>query len=373
MRFKRLTIVSDTALYTSNNKRYGFAPVVKEIEHISSLFEEIIWIGFKRLDRFEDGSLQEIQCNTIKLVLLNPVGGKGVINNLKIIASYPQMCFTICKYIYNANVVHTRAPSHPAFIAMLLSLFFKNKKWWHKYAGDWSKPNSSTMYSLQRKWLKNATFSKVTINGSWYNQPKHCITFENPCLTNENLALGKKIALQKSFDSPFVFTFIGRVEKMKGIDEMVKAFSQITLEKIKKVNIVGTSTEVNYYKEQFAFMKEKCIFHRTLSSDNVHKLLAETHFFILPSKSEGFPKVVSEAMCYGAIPIVSNVGSISQYVDKSIGFLWDFSVPLQHILLQAINCGKEDLHKMAVAGAQEANKFSFDNYFSKVQELLSNE
>src|SRR5689334_12802114 len=35
-------------------------------------------------------------------------------------------------------------------------------------------------------------------------------------------------------------------------------------------------------------------------------------FILLPSKSEGWPKVLSEAMACGAVPIASNVGGIPE-------------------------------------------------------------
>ena len=44
--------------------------------------------------------------------------------------------------------------------------------------------------------------------------------------------------------------------------------------------------------------------------DIIH-LINKSKFLILLSKSEGFPAVVLEAMCCGVVPIVSNVGDIS--------------------------------------------------------------
>ena len=54
---------------------------------------------------------------------------------------------------------------------------------------------------------------------------------------------------------------------------------------------------------------------------SVH-IYSKCDFIILPSKSEGFPKVIGEAMNYGCIPIVSDVSCISQYIQNGVnGFL----------------------------------------------------
>ena len=42
---------------------------------------------------------------------------------------------------------------------------------------------------------------------------------------------------------------------------------------------------------------------------------------ILPSYSEGFPKVIPESAAYGCVSIVSDVGSIKHYVKKDHGIL----------------------------------------------------
>src|SRR5690606_41847313 len=61
---------------------------------------------------------------------------------------------------------------------------FCHKKGWYKYAGNWNQKKPPLGYALQR-WMLKHQKRKVTINGSWPKQPKHCITFENPCLTEK--------------------------------------------------------------------------------------------------------------------------------------------------------------------------------------------
>ena len=58
-----------------------------------------------------------------------------------------------------------------------------------------------------------------------------------------------------------------------------------------------------------------------LNRQQLERLYAVSHLLLLPSESEGFPKVVAEAAAYGCVPIVSDVSSISQYFHGSNAFL----------------------------------------------------
>ena len=51
-----------------------------------------------------------------------------------------------------------------------------------------------------------------------------------------------------------------------------------------------------------------------LKTDEIKKRIKDKFFYILPSKSEGLPNSMFEAMSCGLIPVVSNVGCISDYI-----------------------------------------------------------
>lgn len=373
---KQLTIVSDTAMFQNGNEVYAFGPVVRELEFIAPLFDEIIWIGFYRKDKIGDLSMKKIESEKIKVVLLDKVGGKRFLDTIKILLYYPTMFFTILKYARKADVIHTRAPSHPALIAAFISVFLhKNKIWWNKYAGDWGQLDPPFAYKFQRELLKFLTYSKVTINGFWPQQQNHCFSFENPCLTNEDIHTGVQIAKEKVFSPPFTFAFVGRFDDVKGVSTLIKALKGIPFEMIEKIHLIGEGPKTAIYKSEAIELGTKAIFHGQLEKTKVHELIAESHFFLLPSKAEGFPKVVAEAACYGVIPIVSNVGSIEHYLNKSNGFVWDSkikSVSYEKLLKQAILTNSMELKLKSTAILDLASLFTFENYLRKINKYILN-
>lgn len=368
---KQLTIISDTAMFQNASGSYAFGPVVRELEFIAPLFEEITWVGFERSDKEGDMSMKKIETDKIKIVLLTNVGGKSFISLLKILLYYPSMFFVILKHIRKATIIHTRAPSHPALIAILISVFFhKNKIWWNKYAGDWGQLNPSFAYKFQREILKLMRYSKVTINGFWPNQQKHCFSFENPCLTVEDIRIGKKIAKEKVFLPPFTFAFVGRFDDVKGVSLLLNALKEIPIELINAIHLIGDGPKMAIFKEEALPLGNKAIFHGQLEKSKLHELISESHFFLLPSKAEGFPKVVAEAACYGVIPIVSNVGSIEHYVNSSNGFIWkrdNLTVSYDSVFKEALQTNQAQLQSQSQEILAIAEMFTFENYLKKLK------
>lgn len=371
---KKLTIITDTLMCKNELGSFSFGPVVRELEHVEHLFDEITWIGFAKSDNLVDLSMKKIDSKKIKIILLKNVGGKGVISFLFILLNYPIMFFVILKQILKSNIIHTRAPSHPALIAILISFFFKkNKLWWNKYAGDWGQIDTPLSYRFQRNILKLAKFSNVTINGFWPNQPQHCYSFENPCLTQNNITNGKIIAANKIFSRPYTFCFVGRFDDVKGVSVLLNALKKMPYEMIDKIHLIGDGQKMSKYITEAKDLGDKAIFHGFLQKKELHKFVASSHFLLLPSKAEGFPKVVAEAACYGTIPIVSNVGSISHYIDESNGYLWDInnkSVSFEDVFNGAIYAASNELKQKSTKILYLAELFTFDYYLNKLQKKV---
>lgn len=368
---KKLTIITDTLMCKNELGSFSFGPVVRELEHIEHLFDEITWVGFAKGDNLVDLSMKKIDSKKIKLILLKSVGGKGIISFLTILLHYPYMFFVILKQIQKSNIIHTRAPSHPALIAILISFFIKkNKLWWNKYAGDWGQVDAPLSYRFQRNILKIAKFSNVTINGFWPNQPKHCYSFENPCLNHEDIEKGKLIAANKNFTVPYTFCFVGRFDDVKGVSLLLNALKSIPIEMIDKIHLIGEGQKINTYKLEAIALGDKVVFHGFLRKKELHHFMALSHFLLLPSKAEGFPKVVAEAACYGTIPIVSDVGSITHYIDDSNGFVWKIKnkdITYEKVFKKAVYLSKNELQMMSVRILKTAELFTFDNYLRKIK------
>ena len=103
----------------------------------------------------------------------------------------------------------------------------------------------------------------------------------------------------------------------------------------------------------------------------LNKIYSISHIIILPSFSEGFPKVIAEAGAYGCVPVVSNVGSLGQYINEGNGILLKkntVSDVLNAIILLKNN--RSLLKKMSLECNKSSNRFSYDNYIKSINQII---
>lgn len=366
----KLAIISHTEHYKrSDGTIVGWGPTISELNHLAQDFEELYHIAFLHPGTPPPSSLHYTASNII-FIPLKPVGGKGLGNKLKIVLNIPQILATVKKTLRQVDVFQLRTPTGiGVFLIPYLSLFTK-KKGWYKYAGNWNQNNPPLGYALQR-WMLKKQKRKVTINGQWPRQPAHCITFENPCLTEKEREEGLQITKAKSFAPPFTFCFVGRLEDAKGVQRIIDAFGRLDgLEQVKAIHFIGNGEKMESYEIQCERLGLPAVFHGFLDRGEVFKVYKKAHFLLLPSTaSEGFPKVIAEGMNFGCIPIVSTVSSIGQYIHQDNGFVVEpcTDAVLAQILATMGSAATDVLKNKALAASQTAKDFTFGHYRHRIK------
>lgn len=371
----KLAIISHTEHYKKEDGTIvGWGPTISELNHLAQDFGKIYHIAFLHSGTPPPSSLPYTASN-IEFVPLQPVGGKGLVAKLKIIRNIPITIHTVRKTLKKVDVFQMRTPTGIGVFLIPYLTLFSSKKGWYKYAGNWNQDNPPLGYALQRWMLKNQN-RKVTINGRWPKQPKHCLTFENPCLTEKEREEGFQITNTKSFSPPFTFCFVGRLEDAKGVQRIIDAFGLLdNLENIETIHFIGDGEKMGHYKEQCAALGFPVIFHGFLERQQVFEIYKKAQFLMLPSTaSEGFPKVIAEGMNFGCIPIVSAVSSIGQYINSSNGFIINpcTADEMTKLFQELFLLNSEILKIKAVEAHITAKDFTFENYRLKIKEDILN-
>ncbi|PKQ46744.1 glycosyltransferase [Confluentibacter flavum] len=320
-----LAIISHTEHYTANDGTLvGWSPTVNEINHLLEIFDSIVHIAMLN-ETVPPLSTMAYKSNRITFISIPAIGGHTLFDKLVVLWYIPKIIKTVSKVLKEVDRFQLRTPTGiGVFLIPYLTLFSK-RNGWYKYAGNWNQKHPPLGYRLQRFILKHQS-RKVTINGSWPDQPSHCLSFENPCLTDEDLATGLKVSQKKSMSGPLTLCFVGRLEAEKGVGcilDALQLLSDSELKRIAKVHFVGAGSALNDFKLQAAKINIPIHFHGALSRHKVFEIYSESHSILLPTTaSEGFPKVLAEAMAFGCIPIVSSISSIGQYIKhQEQGFL----------------------------------------------------
>jgi glycosyltransferase involved in cell wall biosynthesis len=132
---------------------------------------------------------------------------------------------------------------------------------------------------------------------------------------------------QKDPDN-FLILFVGRIEKKKGIDHLITIAHNLRDIPF-QMNIVGDGPDRNYYENIVikTNVQNKLTFKGRISENELFKLYAQSHIFLLLSEYEAHSIALTEAMASGAIPIVTNVGGNPYIVKDGItGFVLEYPV-----------------------------------------------
>jgi len=375
----KLAIISHTEHYKTNDGTIvGWSPTVNEVNHLLDVFDEVVHIAMLHKG-LPPPSVMPYVSEKITFIPIPVVGGRTLKSKLNIIWKAPQIIRTVSETLKHVDYFQLRTPTGIGVFLIPYLTFFVKKKGWYKYAGNWNQKKPPLGYKLQRWTLKRQS-RKVTINGKWNNQPKQCLTFENPCLTLKDVEIGKEVIQNKIITGKLSFCFVGRLEKDKGVERIIEALIMLSNEeksRVNEVHLVGNGNELAYFKSLAKNSGVNIIFHGFLSRHDVFEIYKSSHFFLMPTTaSEGFPKVVAEAMNFGCIPIISNISSIGQYVQHNKnGFLID-KVTSKNVLIvikRVLNLLESDYKLLLENRTDVVSKFTFSHYNYKIQtEILNN-
>jgi glycosyltransferase involved in cell wall biosynthesis len=118
----------------------------------------------------------------------------------------------------------------------------------------------------------------------------------------------------------WVVSFVGRVEPAKGVDELFEALAEV---KELRALLIGDVPEPDTISRalEAADMGERVKLVGPVPHEQVPRYMSASDLFILPSKHEGAPRVVLEAMAMGLPVVASAVGGIPEVVDDGVNGL----------------------------------------------------
>jgi glycosyltransferase involved in cell wall biosynthesis len=373
----RLLIISHTPHYLRQGEIVGWGATIREIDHLATLFESVVHLAPLHSEP-APGSAMAYESDRVRLRAVRPAGGGRLRDKLSIPLRYPGYARAILQECRSADVVHIRAPANISLLGLVLLAFLRQPALrWAKYAGDWRRGGDEPWsYRFQRWWLARGLHrGLVTVNGREPRPSAHVRSFLNPCLTEADLADGLAASQGKELCQPVRMVFVGRMEWAKGPGICLEILAHLIQAGIQgQLDLIGEGEESARFEQQardlgvFARVK----FRGGLPRDELGSYYEPAHFILLPSESEGWPKVLSEAMAYGVVPISCAVGSIPEYLAEfSSGAALRSRDP--RLFSEAIQSYLRDLPRWrehSRNAVRAARQFSYGNYLKAVRGLL---
>lgn len=161
-------------------------------------------------------------------------------------------------------------------------------------------------------------------------------------------------------NNDFVYGFVGRVTRDKGINELLEAYFSLNTDA--KLLIVGPMDEIQTLDAQLmkkAQSHPNVLFHNTVT--DIERYFAAIDVLMLPSYREGFGNVVIEAAAVGTPAIVSDIPGPMDAIDQEKTAL---VVPVKNV--QALSEAMEKIRRLDIVQMGEnAAAFSRSHFDSR--------
>lgn len=375
----RLAIVSHKTCWPSAELagKYvtdGGFPV--QIGAISELFDRTALVVPCYGKSTSEGTTEIIGRN-IDVAPLSIPAGKGFVRKLLFPLWLIRNAPKICREIWRADAVHAVIPGDVGTIGMAIALIMR-KPLFVRHCGNWS-VQTTTSESLWR-WAmerfaggRNVMFATGGSETLPSARNRHIEWIFSTSLHRDTIEHGSVRSLSEPRSVKLITAC--RLEEKKGVETVIecmplllKQFPNATLA------IVGDGslrTDLERTVERLG-IGDRVIFHGRVSQAAVMNLMRSSDIFCFPtSASEGFPKVVLEALSCG-LPIVTTRVSVLPHLLKSrCGSLLDEATPVALArAIEKIAGDPAEYQNMSAAALGVAARYSLEDWREQIGDKL---
>ncbi|TGV04436.1 glycosyltransferase family 4 protein [Flavivirga rizhaonensis] len=370
----KFTIITHVEHKSKEDVFYAYAPYVREmnlwLKHIDEL-EIVAPLSSNPISKIDISykhqhiifrSIPSIEFTSVKTILTS-------------IIKIPVILFQLIKAFQKTDHIHLRCPGNIGLLGCIIQFFFPKKTKTAKYAGNWDpKSKQSFSYRLQ-KWLLSNTFLTrnitVLVYGQWKNQTKNIKSFFTATYSENEISVPKS----RNYSKALKFIFLGSLVEgkrpllvIKIIEALYKKGKEVSLE-VYGEGVLSKELEDYIVNNN---LEKRINLHGNREKNVIKNALKEAHFLILPSKSEGWPKAVAEAMFFGVIPISTLISCVPYMLDHgSRGILIESSLDKAvKTIEETLNNGEKYLEKMSLEASIWSQNYTLEAFETEIKELL---
>jgi len=355
------------------NRYFAYAPYVREMNIWSKYGDQLIILAPKSkysktpIDlNYEHENIEFVPIESFDVLSLKAI--------LKAILKIPKICWRIYSVMKKADHIHLRCPGNISLLACLVQILFPNKIKTAKYAGNWD-PKSKQPLSYQiQKWILSNTFltrnMQVLVYGEWEGSSKNI----KPFFTATYSVTDTSPIIQKDLQHKINFIFVGALVSGKN--------PLYAIQMIEKLNKKGFDVALTLYGEGMERKKiEHYISQNNLGSiislkgnqsqDVVKKAYQESHFVLLPSESEGWPKAIAEGMFWGCVPVATKVSGVPFMLDYgNRGVLLDMDLEKDTLQMEGLLKNNTDFENKSKNSSDWSRQYTMEVFEEEIIKLL---
>ncbi|MEN2400364.1 glycosyltransferase [Flavobacterium sp. MC2016-06] len=370
----RFAIISHVIHVKDKDQFFGYAPYVREMNIWLKYIDELIIVA--PLSKEDPTAIDFLYTHhkAIDFRKVSDFSFTSFKNNLISIFKLPLIFWKIFWAMKNADHIHLRCPGNMGLIGCLVQILFPSKIKTAKYAGNWdSKSKQPWTYRLQKYILSNTFLTRniqVLVYGEWKHQSKNIVPFFTATYSESE----KEIVQRTGFNLGVKFIFVGSLSvgknplyAIKLVEELLKNGKQATLD------LYGDGSEKKSLEEyiQNRKLKKHVILKGNQDKETIKKAYQESHFVILPSKSEGWPKAIAEGMFWGCVPVATKISCVPSMLDYGKrGILLEMNLNKDLIQIEQLLLGESDFFSKSKLASNWSQNYTTDVFEAEIKKLI---
>lgn len=356
-----------------NGYYFAYSPYVREMNIWSKYVHNIILVAPLNLEN-QTQIVIPYATQNIHFRKISSFNFLDIQSSLRALNKLPLISFEIYKAMKKADHIHLRCPGNIGLLGCLVQILFPAKPKTAKYAGNWDLSAKQPLSYRFQKWILSNTFltknMQVLVYGEWKNSTKNIIPF----FTASYFEKDKIEVKPRKLEGKISFLFVGTLSNgkqplyaIKLVEQLYKNGNDVQL------TLYGEGNErvmlENYISENK--LGNVILLKGNQNQEVIKKAYLENHFVVLPSLSEGWPKVVAEGMFWGCLPISSKVSCVPNMLENGKrGLLLDLKLSLDVQNIQSILNDTRLYEDKVNKAVQWSRQFTMDVFEDEIKLLL---
>ncbi|OAZ05392.1 glycosyltransferase [Flavobacterium succinicans] len=369
----KFAIITHVVHKKQGNEYFAYAPYVREMNVWAKYVTDLLVVG--ALEEKEPTAIDSAYGH--KKITFFPIDTIDVLSwksRLKAFFALPRIVWQIFKAMSQADHIHLRCPGNIGLLGCLVQILFPNKPKTAKYAGNWD-PKAKQPWSYRvQKWILSNTFltrnMQVLVYGEWERNSKNV----HPFFTATYWEAEKVPLKTLTFVRPIRFIFVGTLSQGKRpmyavalVEALFKRGYEVHLE------LYGEGPERKVVEDYV--IKNKLGALITLKGNQsqaaVKVAYQNSHFVVLPSQSEGWPKALAEGMFWGCVPVASPISCVPFMLGYGeYGVLLDMQLNADVAQLEAMFIYQDMYLHKRVAAANWSRHYTLDRFENEIKRML---
>lgn len=375
----KLVIVSHKPCWRCEASPTGFATdggFPYQTRAVSELFDATVLTVPVQRTGSQDGEIHLAGRNLSVVPLLAPPG-RGIWRKLAMIPWFFFSLRTLLREIRRADAVCALIPGDIGAFGMILALALR-KPLFTRYCGNWLVQRTLTERFLQWCMEQSAGGRNVMLATGGAGElpsrrnPNIRWIFASTMQRKELEACGSI----RDFDAGSLRLIIAcRQEPGKGTDLVIRSLPLI-LRKYAgtTLEVVGDGSALPGWKRlaQELGMQERVVFHGKVDHAGVIRLMRGSSLFCYPTGSEGFPKVVVEALACGLPVITTRVSVLPHLIARGCGLLLEEASPEAIAkAVEACVADPQSYRTMSARAIETAQELSLEHWRDSLEQELT--